>query len=69
MREIQSIIDYKFKNVQILQEALLLPGRQSTILATDTFPSRLNRDLAIIGDAVLRLAIVQAWYKTRESRG
>ena len=69
LREIQSIIGYRFKDGQILQEALLVDGRQTTVLANDVIPSRKNRDLALIGDSVLKLIFVQAGYQAQLRRG
>ena len=53
---VESIIQYKFKTATLLWEAL------------QTELSR-NRRLAIIGDAVLALALAEDWYRGITSRG
>ena len=80
IRKVQSRIGYNFKKAPYLWEALQAPGsvvRSGEIEGAGTeyhsvgfqrFPDG-NRRLAVLGDAVLRLAIVEDWYKGDTVRG
>lgn len=52
---VESLIQYKFSNPDLLWEAL------------NTTPDR--KRLAIIGDLVLSLALAEDWYKSGTNRG
>ena len=80
VRMAQIKIGYDFKNAPYLWEALQAPGsivRSGEIDGAGTerhsvgfqrFPDG-NRRLAVLGDAVLRLALVEDWYKGDTVRG
>ena len=80
IRTAQNKIGYRFKNPQYLWEALQAPGsivRSGEVQGAGTtyhskgfegFPDG-NRRLAVVGDAALRLAIVEDWYKGDTVRG
>ena len=80
VRKVQSRIGYKFNNAPYLWEALQAPGsivRSGEIegagnerhsVGFQRYPDG-NRRLAVLGDAVLRLALVEDWYKGEAVRG
>ncbi len=80
IRKLQNRIGYKFKNAQYLWEAVQAPGsivRSGEVLGAGTerhsvgfesFPDG-NRRLAVLGDTVLKLALVEDWYKGEAVRG
>lgn len=80
VRKVQSRIGYNFKHAPYLWEALQAPGsvvRTGEIEGAGTehhsrgfqrLPDG-NRRLALLGDAILRLAIVEDWYKGEAVRG
>ena len=80
IRRAQLSIGYNFKNTQYLWEALQAPGsvvRSGSVEGVGTeyhsvgfrrFPDG-NRRLAILGDTVLKLALVENWYRGGEVRG
>ena len=80
VRKAQSRIGYNFKNAQYLWEAVQAPGsiiRSGEVEGAGTerhsagfqrFPDG-NRRLAVLGDTVLKLALVEDWYKREGSRG
>ena len=80
VRTLQSKIGYEFRNAQYLWEAVQAPGsiiRDGEVTGAGTerhsigfqrFPDG-NRRLAILGDAVLRVVIVDDWYKGTAVRG
>lgn len=80
VHNVQIKIGYTFKNSQYLWEAIQAPGsivRSGEIQSAGVerhsvgfqrFPDG-NRRLAVLGDAVLKMALVEDWYKGDESRG
>ena len=80
VRKLQSKIGYTFKNPQYLWEAVQAPG---SVLHPDEVPSSGtdrhsaglpkfpdgNKRLALLGDTILKLALLEDWYKGQESRG
>ena len=71
--KLQSKLGYTFKNPHYLWEAVQAPG---SILHPDEVPSAGlqnfpdgNKRLALLGDTILRLALLEDWYKGQESRG
>jgi len=56
-REIESILGYEFRDHALLDEALLASGAGPSKSPDDTRKHG-NKGLALIGDAVLRLVIV-----------
>lgn len=80
VRKVQGIIGYKFKNAQYLWEAVQAPGsivRSGEIVGPGTERHSVgfqslpdgNRRLAVLGDTVLKLALVEDWYKGEAVRG
>ena len=80
VQSLQKILNYKFKNCQLLWEAVQAPGavvRSGEIAGAgsvrhsvgfERFPDG-NRRLAIVGDVALKMALVEDWYTGNESRG
>lgn len=80
VRKLQSRIGYNFKNAQYLWEAVQAPGsivRSGEVEGAGTerhsvgfqrFPDG-NRRLAVLGDTVLKLALVEDWYQGEGVRG
>ena len=80
VRKVQKEIGYNFKDTLYLWEALQAPGsivRSGEIAGAGTarhsvgfqrFPDG-NRRLAVLGDTVLRLALVEDWYRGEGIRG
>ncbi len=80
VRQVQRRIGYNFNNAQYLWEALQAPGsvvRSGEVEGAGTerhsvgfqrFPDG-NRRLAVLGDTVLKLALVEGWYKGDGNRG
>src|SRR5438034_6241264 len=62
---IEAIIDYHFTDSQLLAEALQVTGTATSFAGHR--PS--NRRLALLGDALLRLAILDEWYPKGTSIG
>jgi ribonuclease-3 len=68
LEAIESIIDYRFAKSQLLEEALQAAGSamSNTSLTGDRHG---NKRLALVGDAVIRLALLDPWYATGGSTG
>jgi hypothetical protein len=67
---VQDIIDYQFKDPALLWEALQSAGSNvTTISGTPCHRPNGNRELAMVGDAVLRQVIVCDLYQRRVPRG
>ncbi len=77
---LQIITGYKFKNAQLIWEAVQAPGSITrvgqTVQARTTRHSlgfeRLpdgNKRLAVVGDTALKLALCEDWYFGGEARG
>ena len=80
VRKLQSKLGYTFKNPQYLWEAVQAPGSVShpdevPIPETERHSAELqkfpdgNKRLALLGDTILKLALLEDWYKGQESRG
>jgi ribonuclease-3 len=69
---LQNIIDYHFKNDKLLNEAILAAGASVSDVQVDGNKQG-NKGLALIGDALIRLAIVDQGYadgaRTGEDQG
>ena len=59
---LQSIINYHFNNPDLLHEALLAAG--ASISKGIDGDQRGNKRLALIGDALISLDIVDRWHET-----
>ena len=77
---LQTILSYKFKNAQLLWEAVQAPGsivRSGEVAGAGTIRHSVgfercpdgNRRLAIVGDVALKMALVEEWYDGKEDRG
>lgn len=80
VRQLQTRLDYKFRDVGLLWMAVQAPGavlRSGEAVGDATERHSVgfvripdgNRRLAILGDTVLKLALVEDWYEGSESRG
>lgn len=61
MQTVEKIIGYEFTNTELREEALLAAGASISDPAIDGDP-RGNKRLALVGDAVLQLLILEKWY-------
>ena len=68
VRGVQDIIGYSFNDRLILWEALQAAGSGVSSAGTRRFPEG-NKRLAIIGDVVLKLVLVDEWHKSADTRG
>lgn len=66
---VQKIIGYKFADRSLLWEALQAAGSDERNLGTRQISVDGNKRLAYIGDALIRLAMAEAWYTRRQERG
>ncbi|KAF2448451.1 ribonuclease III [Karstenula rhodostoma CBS 690.94] len=58
----QSHINYQFHNCSLLEEAFLSAG--ASVSDTNVQgPKKGNKRLALVGDAALRLAVIDEWFK------
>lgn len=68
LQDAQRILGYTFNNTEYLQEALLAAGagmlQLRGRLVTDG-----NKRLALVGDAVLKVLLLQDWFGTEQSKG
>ncbi len=78
VKQLEQKINYTFKNVQLPQQALQaskasLKSQETRNLARESVGLHRrpdgNRSLAMVGDAVLKLTLVEDWYHGDESRG
>jgi ribonuclease-3 len=60
--DLENKIQYHFTNKALLQEALLTSGNDHSCNAIEVGKPA-NKRLALVGDAVLRLAIVDHWWE------
>jgi ribonuclease-3 len=64
----QNHLHYSFKNAGLLEEAFVADG--AAVLRDDVEGPRAgNKRLALIGDAVLRLSVLDEWYLEGGSTG
>ncbi|KAL1623898.1 hypothetical protein SLS56_008093 [Neofusicoccum ribis] len=61
MQTVEKVIGYEFTNTELREEALLAAGTSVSDPAVDGDP-RGNKRLALVGDAVLQLIILEKWY-------
>jgi hypothetical protein len=64
--DLENEIQYYFTDKALLQEALLTSGNDHSCNAVEV-GKRANKRLALVGDAVLRLAIVDHWWEQGDS--
>lgn len=65
---VEDIIDYHFAEPLILWEALQATGNGISCVGARSFADG-NMRLAMVGDAILKLALLEEWYAGTESRG
>lgn len=61
MPEVECVLGYEFINTELRDEALLAAGASVSDPTVDGDP-RGNKRLAMVGDAVLQLVILDRWY-------
>ena len=64
----KNILEYNFNDKQLLWEALQAAGTSSTAAGYVVHPDG-NKRPALIGDAVLRLVLMEDWYHTKTLKG
>ena len=64
--DVEEVIKYRFTNRSLLDEALITAGNNHTGNNTE-LGKPANKRLALVGDAVLRLAIVDHWWNQGDS--
>ena len=69
VRGVESTIDYKFKDPLIAWEALQAAKPEAHLAGNRHIPPDGNKRLAVLGDSILRLALVDEWYSGGETRG
>jgi dsRNA-specific ribonuclease len=68
LEPLQAQLHYSFRDATLLEEALTAAG--ATVSSCDVDgPVSGNKRLALIGDAVLRLSILDEWYPGGDSTG
>jgi ribonuclease-3 len=65
---IQDRVDYYFHDSTLLKEAFLAPGAPVSSVDIEG-PVKGNKRLALVGDAVLRLAVLDEWFESDTSTG
>lgn len=68
LNRIHTIIGRQFKDPTILTEALQAAGSEIRYAGVRAIPDG-NKRLAILGDSVLKLALLGPWYQGGSSRG
>ena len=64
---VQTIISYQFRNASFILEALQAPGSSINFIAGRSVPDG-NRRLALLGDSVIKTALLDAWYPSDNDR-
>ncbi len=65
---VEATIGYQFIESLILWEALQATGNGISSVGTRSFADG-NMRLALVGDAILKVALLEEWYASTESRG
>lgn len=65
---VESRIGYKFTDPSIAWEAMQAAGSGVFLVGDRRIPDG-NKRLAVIGDTILKLALVEEWYNGGEPRG
>ena len=68
MEHAQSIINYQFHRHSLLREALQAPGGE-TIRGGERVVFDGNRRLALLGDEVIKVVLLDGWYTVLDERG
>lgn len=64
---VEAIIEYKFKDSLLLWEAIQGNGSAVKSIGAKPIPEG-NMRLAVLGDSILRVALVEDWYQRAEAR-
>jgi len=65
---LQRQLQYSFHNTHLLEEAFIADGAVNSRNDLDGPPSG-NKRLALIGDAVLRLSVLEEWFPSGGTTG
>jgi ribonuclease-3 len=65
---IEDQVDYHFHDSTLLKEAFLASGASVSSVEIEG-PVKGNKRLALVGDAVLRLAVLDEWFESGTSTG
>ena len=65
---VELILQYRFSNHNLLDEALLAAGASVSSKDIKGDPQG-NKRLALLGDSVLQEAVLEPWYNSNESTG
>jgi ribonuclease-3 len=65
---IKNNLRYHFQDPALLQEALLAAGATENRAEIEG-PKQGNKRLALVGDAALRLAVLDKWFQNKASTG
>lgn len=65
---VQRIIGYTFNDTSIVWEAMQAAGSGVRLVGNRRIPDG-NKRLAVLGDTILKLAIIEEWYNGGEARG
>ena len=68
VEDVQSILGYRFTNLELLLEALKAAG-SGLNLARDLSSMDGNKRIAQVGDGALKLALAANWYHSEDTRG
>lgn len=66
-KTVETLIDYTFKNGRYYEEAMTAAGANSSSEAPAEQNG--NKRLALVGDALIRLLILDDWYQEGTSTG
>lgn len=67
-KTLEQDIGYVFNSKDLLEEALLAAGASNSSKEIDG-PKQGNKRLALVGDAVLRLVVLDEWYPSCTATG
>jgi ribonuclease-3 len=68
LNSIQDRVDYHFHDSTLLKEAFLASGASVSSVDIEG-PVKGNKRLALVSDAVLRLAVLDEWFESDTSTG
>jgi ribonuclease-3 len=67
-KSFQTHINYQFHNCSLLEEAFLSAGASVSDTKVEG-PKKGNKRLALVGDAALRLAVIDEWFRENSDPG
>jgi ribonuclease-3 len=69
-KQIEAITGYTFNNKLLCAEAVQMAAPQVAVIFQGEFRALANnKDLAILGDAILAKVVCAAWYAARDTNG